>query len=401
MSIPENLIYLIVYLLVIETIIVGFIIGGILPEIVGERLKRRERFKKQKIFYKNFASMARETNSNICWSIGPLFIEIISWLNIENNNNKGWKKSEINCKLWENGMNEKSLPDDLKKYIDSNWNKEVSKKNRVLENNPRCGLHDFIIKSNKPTLIFYPTNYKRFIATNVNLKEIIHSHPKYFDYRVFNKDGYKYLKESKLSNDLATGAIVITSDNKVILSRRTSKTYVLPNKLHASIHEGMNEEDYIKDKNGVVQTVDPINTLVRGAEEELELIIKSEDVIVLGFGIYIEYAQPFMVALIKSRKSYEEMKKNYENKTKKKGKKPNWESKIFSVDFNIKSLAPYLFGIKDLQKIKEIDRKTGKVINTDIELAELAKLSITLALIQRHGRDNVEKKLIEYQLGYL
>jgi len=318
------------------------------------------------------------------WCFSPLIIKVVNWseMEIKNKGDKGWKRNDIECKLWENEA--KELPADLKEHVEENWTKE-----HVEENNERYGLYSFKKKHEgsiiKPILTFCRTDYKKFIGTNKDLKQIISSLElkKYYDKRLVSPEGYECLEKSMLSNDLATATTVITKDNKVILEKRSQNVKVAPGDIHTSIAEGM--------LGGVDETggiPDPFLTIVRGAKEELEKspngkyniskYIKAENITILAFGIYMDYAQPFIACNVKIDlyesellEKFKELKKDYD------------EGKKTLLDYSCEKIIPYLFGVE-------------KEIIGEYKMAELAKISLILSLIQDYGKKYVEKCFSEY-----
>jgi len=326
----------------------------------------------------------KEIDEKHYWCFSPLIIRVVNWpeMEIKNKGDKGWKRNDIECKLWENEA--KELSGDLKEHIEKIWKREQFKKN-----NERYGLYSFEKKREgniiKPVLTFYHTDYKKFIGTNKNLKQIINSSKlkKYYDKRLVSPEGYEYLEESMLSNDLATATTVIIKENKVILEKRSQNVNVLPGDIHTSIAEGMlgrtDEIDGIPD---------PFLTIIRGAKEELEKdpngkyniseYIKAENITILAFGIYLDYAQPFIACNVKIDldesellEKFKELKKDYD------------EGKKIILDYSCEKIIPYLFGVE-----KEI---IGKY-----KMAELAKISLILSLIQDYGKKYVEKCFSKY-----
>jgi len=326
----------------------------------------------------------KEIDEKHYWCFSPLIIRVVNWpeMEIKNKGDKGWKRNDIECKLWENEA--KELSGDLKEHIEKIWKREQFKKNTE-----RYGLYSFEKKREgniiKPVLTFYHTDYKKFIGTNKNLKQIINSSKlkKYYDKRLVSPEGYEYLEESMLSNDLATATTVIIKENKVILEKRSQNVNVLPGDIHTSIAEGMlgrtDEIDGIPD---------PFLTIIRGAKEELEKdpngkyniseYIKAENITILAFGIYLDYAQPFIACNVKIDldesellEKFKELKKDYD------------EGKKIILDYSCEKIIPYLFGVE-----KEI---IGKY-----KMAELAKISLILSLIQDYGKKYVEKCFSKY-----
>lgn len=185
---------------------------------------------------------------------------------------------------------------------------------------------------------------------------------------MFLKNGFTCLSKSFLSNDLATATTVITNDNKIIFKKRTKEVYILPNKIHTSIAEGM-----LWNKDQKDNCPNPFNTVVRGAKDELGIDIHPEWITILAFGIYLDFAQPFIACNVNLEISYDDLKKTSTIR------KDKWEDKIFVLDFSVESVSPYLFE------------------SHEIQMAELGKISVILSLIKKYNRKTIEKWLYEYK----
>ena len=222
--------------------------------------------------------------------------------------------------------------------------------------------------------MFYKTDYKNFIGTNKSIaKEKFHIYIGEIERSIMNsKEGYKNLNNSVLSNDLATATTIITKDKKIILAQRSNEVYLLKGLIHTSIAEGMHfENDW--DEN--ISSPNPLRTIKRGAKEELNIDIELDNIEILAVGIYTPYAQPFIVAKVEIDKTYEEVVSCF------KEREHSFEGNIFAVDFNITELSPFLF-----------DRN---LFGHSLKMADLGKVSILQCLIQKYGKNKLEKKLRE------
>jgi len=357
------------------------IFGAVLSLMLSMTIKAFCKYKKYKkndkivqYWNNNFENMNQETDQASNWSLGPLHIRVVNWSEITDSNDKGWSNNDVSFRIVEKS---KSLLEEkkLNKHIEEIWNREKFLNKNLDNKKRRCGLFNFIENSTNDgidtkILEFYKTDYKRFIGTNKNLSDLRKSSygDKYFNPEVFLKNGFTCLSKSFLSNDLATATTVITNDNKIIFKKRTKEVYVLPNKIHTSIAEGMLWEEDQKDN-----CPNPFNTVVRGAKDELGIAICPEWITILAFGVYLDFAQPFIACNVNLEISYDDLKKISTFR------KDEWEDKIFVLDFSVESVSPYLFE------------------SHEIQMAELGKISVILSLIKKYNRKTIEKWLYEYK----
>lgn len=340
---------------------------------ICKKLKDKQTLKK---IIKGFREMNGKIRRPRIWSLGFLKIRVTNWLEISDSNDRGWSSNNVKCKI---GSENLPKAEELDKYIENKWSDEKKlKPNKMLFfNEPRCGLSNFESKKDKregdyqPVLEFYQTYYKRFVGTNKNLSELVSSleMKKYYDQRLLLKDGFRHLKSSYLSNDLATATTVVTNDNKVVLKRRKEIVYVLSDQMHTSIAEGM-----IWGKDMTNGCPDPFKTVVRGAEEELNINIKPENVTILAFGIYWDFAQPFIACNINIDMDYDELEGQFNKILEDKRE----DEIIFSADFSVTGITPYLD-------------------DPEIKMGELAKISLILSLVKKYGKTKVEKDLKNFK----
>lgn len=335
---------------------------------IHKKLKDKHTLKK---IVKGLSEVGIKIEEPSIWSLGFLKIRVTNWEEINDSNDKGWSSDNVKFKIGSKILQKK---EELDKYIENKWSYEENLKvNKILFNDLRCGLSNFEIQEDKRegvsqlVLEFYQTDYKRFVGTNKNLSELskLPEMKKYYNPRLFLKDGFKYLKDSYLSNDLATATTVVTNDNIVVLKKRKEIVYVLPEQIHTSIAEGM-----IWGKDMTDECPDPFKTIIRGAKEELNIDIRPENITILAFGVYWDFAQPFIACNVNIDMNYKRLEDCFnqipENKRE--------DAVLFPLDFTVPAITPHLF---DLQR----------------EMGELAKISIILTLIKKYGRNKVEKDL--------
>lgn len=147
-------------------------------------------------------------------------------------------------------------------------------------------------------LTFRATNWFVYAALNLNLDERVFS-DSYRIYSMREREGefskikdINYLSLSSLSNLFSIAAILVTRDQKTILTFRSGANAASSNLWQASIAECMIPID---EENG---KPDPRKTVVRGFEEELGVSIKPSAVRFLALAIDRPVLAPFLCARV-------------------------------------------------------------------------------------------------------
>ena len=126
-----------------------------------------------------------------------------------------------------------------------------------------------------------------------------------------------------LAVGLGVAMVALTSDKKIILSRRSKASGVRAGELDISFVEGMHPE---LDRIGSGSGPDIFKTAVRGAKEELGADVGTGDVKFLGFGVDTEYYQWNLLGLINIPLSAKDL---LDRRTRGSGGK--WETRDFLV----------------------------------------------------------------------
>jgi hypothetical protein len=144
-----------------------------------------------------------------------------TWIDLLNLN-KPLKYNEFSVNFDTNLYNAKSLPNDIQKKLDEKWNELVhdAEPGRILFNQSKFRLHSVEMKPNeddhsiRAILNLGLTDYKSFICTQQqNLPNDIR----------------QYITEDHLAHPLGVGALLITSDDQIVLIKRSSACMDLPN----------------------------------------------------------------------------------------------------------------------------------------------------------------------------
>jgi len=142
-----------------------------------------------------------------------------SWIDLLNLK-KPLKFNEFSVNFNTELYNAKPLADDIQKKLDEKWNELVNnaKPEQILYNASKFRLHSVEIKTNdnstQAILNLGLTDYKSFICTQQqNLSNEIRQH----------------ITEDNLSHPLGVGCLLITSDDYIVLIKRSSACFDQPN----------------------------------------------------------------------------------------------------------------------------------------------------------------------------
>lgn len=213
---------------------------------------------------------------------------------------------------------------------------------------------------------FYKSTYAEFVATVL----AIGIEPK------DEKNGFRAryltsLPEDKLVPELArhvgVAALVITSDHKVILTRRSSSTRARPGSLDVSVVEGI-EPIKDGDTNRSPNRIDIYNTFARGCEEELGFRPSHTEIEILGFGVDTDWYQFNFIGIVYSRETFQYISRGCPIKA-----KDRWES-------------GQIFGA-------ELDLERGlEMINLNRNAWSFFHILLYFYLIKQYGRDAVDDR---------
>lgn len=145
-----------------------------------------------------------------------------TWIDLSNLK-KPLKFNEFSVNFNTDLYNAKPLPIEIQKILDERWNKLLNDKKpeHVLYNESKFRLHSVDMKTNDSDnseeliLNLGLTDYKSFICTQQqNLSDEVR----------------QYITEDHLSHPLGVGSVLITSDNYVVLIKRSSACIDSPHK---------------------------------------------------------------------------------------------------------------------------------------------------------------------------
>lgn len=250
------------------------------------------------------------------------------------------------CKNFESIFedNERVVPQELLKLgLESlKYRRSLGQKAVNLMN---LSLSQIRVNGSKTSLFFQPVSYASTIGTHGNLDTKLSDgltvREKYGGIEsMLSINGFN---KSLFSKMVGVSVIVVSADNKVLLTQRSPKVAVEPNSFHVTIPEGMSREDI--DSKG---SISPVAAVLRGVSEELsdpdnkkKLRAKESDVKILGLGISTKYLQPEFAALVKMPHKASEIIYGAEKA------RDRWErKKIIAYDFSAEELLPLLIAEK-------------------------------------------------------
>lgn len=182
-----------------------------------------------------------------------------------------------------------TIPDDFSLYFDSLPNEERA----IIDNNnyePKVRLVDYSISNSSSRLLpseisltFSKIAYRDFLKTNCFLDERIPNSDELFRDKYFERDGS--LVKSKLSNICGVGVFIISSDNKIIVSKTSSQVTVNPDVFAFTASGSMDWRE----------NINPFDDVIRECYEEIGYHIDVENLYLFSFGVeyqlgYYEFA---------------------------------------------------------------------------------------------------------------
>lgn len=265
------------------------------------------------------------------------------------------------------------LPPEIEKHRKKIEQLEINKNKKGLDfkwDGPLFALKNYAVERTNPeenmsvTFTFQRTTYFKFLATVGSLKEKILLDPEN------NTIEEYYLKEKPirppipfLANGFGVALVVVSKDDKLILTRRSSTTGIRTGELDISILEGVHP-----DKDCPNHFPDLYKTAIRGAREELGIEEDEiENIKFLGFGVDWDYYQWNIIGFVKISENADYVKERYLR-----GTPGKWETE--NILEPIKSDPKFVF-----EKLKE-----NKIWSTGF-------VAIYWTLLYNHKKKNVEE----------
>lgn len=208
---------------------------------------------------------------------------------------------------------------------------------------------------------FYITDYFTFLATNMQLDKKLQSGETIRE---------KYIPSNELetvqpflANGFGVVLVVITSDENVILTKRTGMSGARANEI--SVVEGVHPS---LDRHSVNDGPDLFNTVVRGANEELGIIINKDIITFLGYGIDLDYYQWNIIGFAHVPQTAQEIKH-----LRSRGAAGKWENSLLVFE-------------------NFLPKNIAKVIN-EKEMWSTAKVALYWTAVRELGKRNIDRAI--------
>jgi hypothetical protein len=359
------------------------IIKGILDQIQGQMLSAFVGGIVGLLLSVIFDEGLRNLKSNIKRKYRRLFIEKNSLMShpftigdtptqfyvIDGDGQSEFKSENIECRV----VNEEiPLPVEIQEIKEEIIEQETIKKENGLEykwNGPLYGLAKYVAtrtedKEDMTVLFtFFKTDYYTFLATNMKLKRRLASG------KTIEEEFIPYNQLEKvqpiLANGFGIGLVVITSDENIILTQRTEVSGARGTEMDISVVEGVHP---LLDRDSRNEGPDLFNTAIRGANEELGIIINRDKIKFLGYGIDLDFYQWNMIGYAHVPQTAREIQE-----IRSRGTSGKWENTLLIFkNFTSKSVAELI--------ANESTWSTAKVALYWTAVRELGKKNIDRAL---------------------
>jgi len=351
---------------VIISSLVGGIIGLILGVVFEEPLKTAKKSLVKRIrtifLRKRLVIPSPET-----FALGNLKT---AWLVIDGNGELSYTPETIKCRVETTPITLPPEIQSLRKSIEERERKKKDKGQDYQWNGPLYALERYSIGRTIPdenlevVFTFRTTDYFTFQATVASLDLNLVKPPATLTIR------QKYLQNQNLlqpipflANGFGVVLVIITSDQKIILSRRSDRSGVRPGEIDVSVVEALHP---ILDRSIKQLAPDLYHAAIRGAQEELGIELVQDDIIFLGFGVDIEYYQWNMLGMAHTSETAMQVLEK-----RKCGTRGKWELKTLEIiDSNPKVVLNFL--------------RKEKMWSTTL-------VAIYWALVHEYGKKQVDK----------
>ena len=253
-----------------------------------------------------------------------------SWIMIDGDGQSTYIPETIACLVNDTPL---SLPPEVIELRSRIESREAARKTDGLSyqwNGPYYALERYAIGRTIPdecmevVLSFRPTDYFTFQATVMSLDVSLGDPHNSFTLR------QKYLEHHAssqplpfLANGFGINLIILTSDRKLLLSRREDIVGARPGELDVSVAEGVHP---LLDRATTHHGPDLYRTAIRGAQEEVGVELVQSEITFLGFGVDMDYYQWQMLGVARISETAERVLNS-----RRRGTGGKWEAKRIEV----------------------------------------------------------------------
>ena len=324
------------FMLLVFGFIMGFIFKAILKGLLEDDLVKFGRTIKQKIGWilKKFS----EPKTSEFFSIGSYKTSLYI---LDGNGKIKYKSNTLNA-IYTDGSPDS--PDDIADRIlrhEQDMEAQREAGNQKIWDGIGVGIRELTILRDKDeknlemVISFYKTRYAAFRATVAEVSKEDRSD----ENSIFKKhiDGSDPLKPiSYLARHVGVTALILTSDKKIIMTKRSHQTSIRRGEYDVSVVEGIEPtKDVYSD--GVINKIDIFRSIKRGCDEELGFEPADEEISILGFGVDMKFYQYNFISIIETKLSLSQIA-NHKNGRAKDG----WENKIHAINFDIDEVLSYI-----------------------------------------------------------
>ncbi len=173
-------------------------------------------------------------------------------------------------------------------------------------------------------LMFGPSDYALFLATNRSLDARVDEYGN--DVETGKTLRQRYMRnpdwsrpDPRFANSFGVNLAVVTSDQKLVVTRRSANVENWGKLLHVSMNEGLNREEDSENYAEGRFTPDLYGCAVRGVDEELGIAIDREQVRLLSFGVVASASEWCVLGVTHITESFDQVVETANRRAKDRG----------------------------------------------------------------------------------
>jgi len=345
---------------------IGGIVGLVVSVIFDDGIRNLKRNIVRK--YKRLFSEKNDFKSHL-FTIGDTSTRFYV---IDGDGQSEFNPENIECRVIDDRVD---LPTEIESIKQEIADEEAMKEKQGLQhkwNGPLYGLAKYRhgrttdVEGMSVLFNFFKTDYFTFMASNMQLKRKLMSGETIGEAYIPHNQLEKV--QPILANGFGVALVIITSDENIILTQRTFNTGPRGSEMDISVVEGVHP---LLDRHSQNNGPDLYHAAIRGANEELGLIIDKDRVKFLGYGIDLDFYQWNMIGFAHVPQTAKEIQE-----LRSRGTSGKWENTLLLFkNFTTKEVADLI--------INEKIWSTGKVALYWTAVRELGKNNIDRALKKR------------------